>query len=276
MDPNQAPVAPPQTPTDPLAPQSQAVPVAPVAPIAPAPTAFESVAPPIAPIPVAPQPPQSFASTEVFGSAGSAPQPVASVVAAYPSAQKSSKKIIAIVAAIIVGLGVLGTAAWLLIGVIAGSSITLKEYSGDKFSILVPENYEQDILSSSATFTEPDVKKTDEESKILVQRAGSVTASTRDTYIKSIDSSLTEDKLNAGVTSGASIANMKVVKSVSGDNDIRTITADVKKDGAQVGTIRYLFVIGEDNIYLVVVAAHISDPGLAAKAQEITDSFKLK
>lgn len=254
MDPNQVPPVSP-TPTEPVTPQP---PVAPVVP--PVQTPFVA------------QPPQSVASTEVFGSS---PQPVSSVVAAYPSQNKSKNKMVAIIVAVIVGLGVLGTAGWLLFGIITGGSITLKEYSGDKFSLLVPETYEQDILSSTATFKEPDAEASDR-SEVRVLRVSSSIIGDRDAYIKAIDENFTEDKLSASLSGSRSIENYVMVKSTKDGNDIRTVTADAVEDGKKVGIVRYVVVIGEKSIYAVLVAAHTSDPALAANAEKITDSFKLK
>ena len=254
-----APVAPAEYPAQP-APQQYAA-SEPVAPVAPSPFGAPAAAP-IAPA----QPGAPIASGPVG--------PTPGLKKPFP------KKLAILIGAIVGGVAVLAVLAVVVVNLIAANSLPLKTYEGSSYTILVPEKYEVDEKSSSVTFTEPDAEK-DEESSMSVSAIEDFPAEYRDQFLKSIDENLTEEKLKEAVESSSSsdtgtFSNFNIEKTTQGDFEARIMTADVKKDGGQTGKVRFVYLIGDDAVYIISILAHSSDIGLSNQAQKITDSFTVK
>lgn len=209
-----------------------------------------------------------------------APQPDSSSVNNVPvslSIKKSPKKLVIIIAAFVAGLVVLGVGAWLVITLFATSNITLKEYSNDEYSLLVPESYTQDINATGATFVEPKAEK-ETESQLQVSTIGSIVGD-RQQYIDTIDKTLTEESINKNINqedSDKNITNITIEKTTQNGNPTRIVTADMEENGKRVGIFRYFVTFGDKKIYMIIIGAHTSDPGFMANTAKITDSFKIK
>lgn len=229
-----------------------------------------------APSPVTPSDAQQFAqvpqqpvTSGVFGAPQQTP------IAPQPSNKsKVSKKLIILISSIVGGLIVLGAAAWLAITLITNNSMALKVYEGDGYSLLVPEKYEQKKIGTSVSFRSLD-EKSSEQSGVQVS-VGSIPKSLRDKYIEIVDESLNEESLTKYSGSGTEISDFKIDNVKQDGQEARKLTATVKEDGKTTGTLYMIVIFGEEKAYTVTIAAHISEPALAAKSGEIISSFDIK
>ncbi len=290
QDPNGLPLPPNNNPTSPTMPQPPVQPVVPTPPATPYPP-VQPIPPqqqstPLGTSPTMPQPQSSFTSQ---------PQPLMTA-SAYKQGRNLSKKII--LASVIVGvLLLIGGGVFAFTKMTGG--IKLAKYSGSKFEILYPGNYEKKEFDEGrqVLFTEPDSKKDAKNSKedkldlksdlsdmgdndsAVIVAADEIPEEAR----KEIESKK-EDFFNSfekQLKDGSSDDNKKIVLDKSErtkhlSNDALILKGVYKKKGKKVGNINIVIALGNDKYYVIMVVAHDSDPGVQKKADKIIDSFKLK
>ncbi len=290
QDPNGLPLPPNNNPTPPTMPQPPVQPVVPTPPATPYP-------------PVQPMPPQQQPTP--LGTPPTMPQPQSSftpqpqplmTASAYKQGRNFSKKII--LASVIVGvLLLIGGGVFAFTKMTGG--VKLVKYSGSKFEILYPENYEKEESDEGrqVLFTEPDSKKDaknskedkpglesdlsdmeDDDSAIIVT-ADEIPEEAR----KEIESKKEEffNSYEKQFKDGSSDDDKKFVFDKSErtkhlGNDALILKGVYKKKDKKVGNINIVIALGNDKYYVIMVAAHNSDLGVQKNADKIIDSFKLK
>lgn len=268
-----APAQPEQAvPVQPLSPNT--APVAPVmseAPVQPAPTQY-----------AAPQPQQPYVQPQ--------PGPLHDETGMKP--KKSHKKLVVLIAAIVAGLAVLGAGIWLAISMM--SSIPLKTYENESYSILVPEGYEENISSGFATFTATSSSEVDGEVSggsaeavtgllgrssvvIIPVQTGPIGGSAE--YLKMIDGQSDSDIFeNDSFRESNTELRDTVRTSVDhSGHEARKISAAVYRDGVLSGHFMFYYLVADEStMYLVYIISQKDTPGLYRSAEKIIDSFTIK
>ncbi len=289
--PTPQPVTPPESPafSPQPAPIEPAPAVTPVAPVSPEVPAGPSVNPePVAPNPFAADPQLPVQPPAPIGTFGGATDPQ------QPAPKKSNKKLFIIIGAAVGGLILLAGLAVLLLVPFngAGSAIisngtgggnasildpglTLKTYKGDTFSIDGPADYKTETSEGGVVFTQPNVEKSTDESKVIVG-AIPYSVTTKTEYLKTIDESLTKEKLEKPSTATTtSTRNVVVSKDDINGYVARSVVADAYDGETKTGTLRMIYLFGDTKAYLVVIAIREGTPGLAASTNKIVSSFKI-
>lgn len=289
--PTPQPVTPPESPafSPQPAPMEPVAPVAPVAPVSPEVPVAPAVNPePVAPNPFAADPQLPVQPPAPIGSFGGAADPQ------LPAPKKSNKKLFIIIGAAVGGLILLAGVAVLLLVPFngAGSAIisngtgggnasildpglTLKTYKGDTFSIDGPADYKVEPSEGGVVFTQSDVEKESDASKVIVGGLP-YASSSKESYLKLVDEGLTKEKLEEPSTTGAKSArNVVVSKDAINGYEARSVVADAYDGDKRTGTLRTIYFFGEKKAYLFVVAIHEGTPGLAASTNKMVASFKI-
>ena len=234
----------------------------------PTPQAF-APAPAVQPV-VQPQP---MATSAVFGSSPQLvfTQPVVNNMPYQP--KKSKVKLFIILGVVIAALVGIGITVWLLF---FSNNISLTEYSNSDYSILVPSSYKKTETGSNVSFDKPDTKA-GFESKVAVS-VTPVPEGYKQQFIDAMDQAFTEKAFSSGsqLTSFQDTSNVKVEKSTKNGMDYRLASGNIVVDKVVAGSFKVAIFISDTKAYTVGVMAHSSEPGLAANASKIVDSFKAK
>lgn len=251
VDPETPVVTPPQPVTLPDQPVPSEQPVA-------------SAPPSAMPVPMQPPAPSGPA---VFGSGPDpAPTPMS----------PSRKKLIRIITAVIGGLVVLGIGAWLLLTFVL-NTIALERYDSDTYSILVPAEYSKEGTGSAVAFNKPGTDIDTRSAVNIMRFPFDSTAVNRDEMIKLYDQSLDENSVAGSFSSGnEEVSGYKNEKTTHQGSEARKISFDITKDGQNARSASMLVVFGDNALYMITIAAHSTDTGLAKAANKILDSLEIK
>lgn len=266
-----APVPPPAAPQPP---------VPTVAPVPDSPVNNTASSLPVQPVAPPPQPmPSSMASMPQPAPAPAItpePQPVMTS-SSYKQGRSFSKKII--LASIIAGvLLLIGGGVFAFTKMNGG--VKLVKYSDENLEMLYPEGYKKkSVAGGGVRFTEPEDKDPKDDGQSVIEAdvsetPGDISESDKkktfdkfEEHLKENDGSLDED---------AKITIDKSERIKHNGNDAIKLRVTVKEGDKKVGTQVAMFAISKDKIYIISVAAHISDPDLSKKADTIVDSIKPK
>lgn len=194
-----------------------------------------------------------------------------------PSSESKNKKP-GLVMAIFGGVVLLGLIAWALVFFVFGS-ISLETYNKDNYSILAPQGYEKDESSLSVTFRKPNADS-GEQSQVAVTTAPieeALEQMERSQIIEIYDDAFDEEVLaNSSLSSNNEIVDFKRDNLEHQGFEARKMTFNLEENGTKVGSGSVLLVFGDKSVFVVMVAAHADDPGLARSAEKILNSLEIK
>lgn len=285
----------PNIPQGPVGPTPPEQPVTPEAPQPPAPAPQPPVEAP-APTPEAVQapvnPPQPVDAQSVPSAPGAVPPqpPVAGPAAfgtgpAQAPVPAKNNKLIAILAAVIGGIVVIGLVAWVLIAFVF-NSIALETYKGDNFTVLVPKEYEKEEVGKTVSW-KSEAREAEGDKDAYSGLTVSVTdipeSMSVDSILKTYDETLTEDAFSksmaseVGSSSDSTIKNFKVNKDDYNGMTARTYTATVLADDKKTGDLYVRMVFTDDKMYVIMVAAHSQiESGFRKAADKIFNSLEIE
>ena len=157
------------------------------------------------------------------------------------------------------------------------SGIKLATYSGQSFSIQYPDGYEQkDAGEGSATFTEKgDAATASEIGAYYAKFAEPVEQEQIDLYKNALKEQL-QSKLNEVTGADIQTKDAKVENIKYKGQDAFQLTAKTTKNGKEDGSVKLIAVFDTEKFYMILVKAHTTDPGVAAAADKIINSFTIK
>lgn len=263
----QQPYAPTEQPAQPIAPVTDQT-IQPPVTIA---TPQFSQAPQVTPQPIA-------SSSEAFGSVPSQPsfgQPMTDNLVGQQPKKKFPTKLFIIIGAALVGVIGIGVTLWLLFF----NGIPLMQYSNSEggYSILVPSEYTKEESGSDVDFQKKGTSENDKSS--ITIKVSDVSDGSKDQFIELIDSRFNKEAFESGgsIIGSERTSNVIFNKTIKNGMDVRTVSGDaIETDGAPKGTFRLLIMISDKKVYMIMIAAHKTEPGLASSASRITDSFTVK
>lgn len=198
------------------------------------------------------------------------PQPNYDETAGAP--QKSPAKKFILIGAIIAGVAAIGVGAWLLISFMSG--VPLKTYENDNYSILVPENYTEEVSGDAVSFITPDTEDSESSSVVVAPLPTSLIGGS-EAYLKMIDEQSDADTETSD--SGIDVRDITRSSENHDGHEARKVSASVYKDDKLTGrTVSLIIIVDESNAYLVTVSSHESHPELSRSTDKILNSFKLK
>lgn len=184
------------------------------------------------------------------------------------------KSPLAMIAAIIGGLLVLGLGIFLVMNML--SSVKLEPYSNEDFSLRVPAGYEREVKDAGVTFSEKDTEENSSKVFAYYDEYPSKITEAQRVAAKNLFKTQLEKLASDLSSSDASLENVKVAEVQYKGADALQLTATAEKNGKEVGKIKLVAVLTLSEVYMVGVASHTSDASLAAKTDEIINSFTLK
>lgn len=219
-----------------------------------------------------------------------APQQVMSVqpteaVSANSKTKKSETKKIIIAAIAIVVLFGLGIVAWLLLPSTVYSGLPLKEYSTDKFVVLIPDTYVKYESSSGVRFQDPrsvgDTHYT-YRSSVYIDKYSPNDDSHAKEYIAPIVEAFNKSNAEAVINiitmgSQSSISNKHMNVRSNGSIKVYEISAQFTDKNTQEATFGDFALLTKDGTYYqVIIQGDKYEPKMEASAHKIIDSFQFK
>lgn len=293
-----APVSetPPQATQPPQPAPSQPEPSLPVSEPEPAPTAapVQQATVPEAPqtpptpdaTPVPPQQPQSQdlvsqapEAVPTPGSIPSAPQsnPALGMTAASAARQGKKKTIIMAVVVLLV-VALLGAGVFFGLKMF-GSSLKTTTYEGKNFTVLVPaEGYKKIESGDNISFREEAGSDSDQsEVMVRVMHVGALSGELEKKFLEELKSTLSQDRLSdLGAASGTTSDYSAEIENHEGQDEV-WVRARINGSGDEKGgDFLVRAYVKNENVYLVVIAAHDSDPGMKRAADKIAHSLTAK
>jgi flagellar basal body-associated protein FliL len=188
---------------------------------------------------------------------------------------KKNRMLLMIILIVATVLIVAGVAAALYFFVFNG--VKLKSYTATNYTVNVPVDFEATVTGDSITFMKKGADKTNT-STVVTYYAGfpSVTTSQLTTLRSSFKTSLETQLKESASASGKTLGNLSVTDGKHNGADAFVITAKVSKNGTEIGNIKAVAVVNINSVYEVAVSTLKADSALAAKADDIINSFKLK
>jgi hypothetical protein len=155
------------------------------------------------------------------------------------------------------------------------SSITLETYSNEDFSISVPADYNRE----DKEFIEFKEKgPSSSQSEVVAYYAllpSAIGADQVDEFKELFRDELSKEAEKLA-DSDEKVEDLKITDTTYKGEDALQLTATVTRDGKKEGQVKLVAVINEKEVYLIGVAAHVSDPGVAKNIDTIINSFTLK
>lgn len=188
---------------------------------------------------------------------------------------KSKSKLIKIIIAAVLVIATAAAVFFLVLPKLGG--IPLEKYEGENFSVLAPKDYESKEDQGGQIFEEKDSDE-NTRSQVIASAEKSpekITKEQQDQLLSLFESGF-DQGLEQEIGKDNELEDYKSEKTTHKGNSALMITANIKKDGKEVGKVKIIMGISESAYYLIGVMAHYQDKGLVKSTDKIIDSFELK
>lgn len=155
--------------------------------------------------------------------------------------------------------------------------VKLESFSNDEFSIMFPAGYEQDEKTTAVTFTEPDDDR-DTRSSVFVftdDVPSAATTQQKDDALDKIEEGL-DSLVQSSTRVSQKIEDKKITRVEFAGGKAIKFVASVTEDGQRVGRIHMVAGLNDEKTFIIMVLAHVSDPGVEKNADKIIESFSFK
>ena len=196
------------------------------------------------------------------------------------NSNSSKKKKVIIILGIFLLIGIILSVLYLPT-IIASANMSLKEYSNNNYSMLVPESYSEVKEGDTVAFY--DLAKPDSKTKTIDRFKMSINSNPikegeLSEYLKVFDDDKDENIFAsfAILQKNEKIKNLKIDKKGEDSDETRLVLADIEYNKKIVRNIGLLFVFKDDIFYVILINAQKEDLGLKANMNKIFDSFTIK
>lgn len=190
-----------------------------------------------------------------------------------PGKKPSNKLAVAIIAAVVIIAVAVG--AYFII--FRKQGLALETFSNDQFSLSVPKGYERRDIDGGIVFSEPGDQQT---ASVVFASYSAFPEPIDQEQLDIIKDALTSDPKTSlqSITGNGDqkIEDTQVTETKFKGVDALQITGRGVQNGQTAGRFKMIMVINTEEVYLVGVGAHSSDPAIETELDEIIDSFTVK
>jgi hypothetical protein len=155
--------------------------------------------------------------------------------------------------------------------------IELETYNNENYTLLVPVGYNKEEDNDFQEFKEPGDEDT--QSEVMAYYAAfpePITADQVSQFKDLLKSELEDAAKNNLANPNDKVEDLKITDVKYKGEDALQLTATVTRDGKKEGEVKLVAVINTNEIYMVGVGAHVSDPGVSKEMDNIINSFEKK